>query len=158
VSDSVFEKVRLAIRAALAVSVSLAIAGFTHLHQPIYAVMAAIMVTDTSADKTRRLGARRLIATVIGTACGGVMSAFLPQNPWIVGLGTLVAMLACIFFQAAEAARVAGYVCGIILLGLADDPWKYSVNRFVETVLGVGVAWGISMIPALSLPRAHEKP
>jgi uncharacterized membrane protein YgaE (UPF0421/DUF939 family) len=150
-------KVRLAIRGALAVSVSLAIAGLAHLHQPIYAVMAAVMVTDTSAEKTRKLGARRLIATVIGAACGATMSAFLPQNPWIVGLGTLVAMLACFFIQAAEAARVAGYVCGIILIRFTDDPWKYSVDRFVETVLGVGVAWGISMIPALDRPRAPEK-
>ena len=121
-------------------------------------MMAAIMVTDTSAERTRSLGARRLIATVIGTLCGGMMSAFLPQNPWIVGLGTLVAMLACIFLQAAEAARVAGYVCGIILLGFADDPWKYSVNRFAETVLGVAVAWGIRTIPGLNIPRAAARP
>ena len=148
-NDQVFAKVLLAVRAALAASLSLVVGRLIHLHEPIYALLAAIIVTDTSAARTRSLGLRRLGATAIGTVCGGLMSMLLPHSPWTVGAGTLVAMLACIFINAPEAARVAGYVAGIILLGHRGDPWPYSLGRFLETALGVLVAWGISVMPKL---------
>jgi uncharacterized membrane protein YgaE (UPF0421/DUF939 family) len=153
VKAPIFDQVQLAFRVALAASLSLVVGRLLRFDQPLYALLAAIIVTDVSSASTRRLGVRRLGATAIGALCGGMMSAFLPQNPWTLGLGTLVAMLVCIVLGAPEAARVAGYVCGIILLRYGADPWTYALERFLETALGVVVAWGLSLVPKL-----YERP
>jgi uncharacterized membrane protein YccC len=51
---------------------------------------------------------------------------------------------------APTAARVAGYICGVIvLLDVGAQPWHYAFFRMIETALGVLVAWGLSFVPEL---------
>jgi hypothetical protein len=50
---------------------------------------------------------------------------------------------------AGEGTRVAGFICGIVVLEHSADPWLYGSQRFIETVLGVVIAWGISFLPRL---------
>jgi uncharacterized membrane protein YccC len=45
--------------------------------------------------------------------------------------------------------KVAGYICGIVLLEHATEPHSYAFLRFLETVIGVLVAWAISYVPKL---------
>jgi hypothetical protein len=44
------------------------------------------------------------------------------------------------------AARVAGYVCGIVVLAHRTDAWSYAFFRFIETTLGTGVDWLTSFV------------
>ena len=46
-----------------------------------------------------------------------------------------------------DGAKVAGYICGIVVVAHGTHPWSYAVLRFTETVLGIGVAWLISFVP-----------
>ena len=59
-------------------------------------------------------------------------------------------MLICHGVGAYEGARMAGYICGIIvLLDSGDSPWHYAFSRTAETGLGVLLAWSISYVPKL---------
>jgi hypothetical protein len=62
----------------------------------------------------------------------------------------LLAMLICYFFEKGDAAKVAGFICGIIMINHSVEPWQYARLRCIETMLGVAVAWGISYVPKLS--------
>jgi uncharacterized membrane protein YgaE (UPF0421/DUF939 family) len=46
-----------------------------------------------------------------------------------------------------EAARISGYLCAIVLLEHTANPWAYAMWRFVETLLGIGVALLVSLVP-----------
>lgn len=140
-------RIQLALRAALAASLSLAIAAWCALEFPIYAMLAAVIVTDLDPAQTRYLGLRRLLATVVGAACGATLNGVLPSGPWAVGLGILIAMLICQLLQAHEAAKVAGYICGIVVLCHGGDSWSYALLRLLETTLGIAMAWSVSLIP-----------
>jgi uncharacterized membrane protein YgaE (UPF0421/DUF939 family) len=95
------------------------------------------------------LGLRRIAATVIGAICGAALSLALIPGPWSVGLSILVAMLICQLLHAPEGAKVAGYICGIVVLDHSAQPWQYAFFRLLETVLGVSAAWEISYVPKL---------
>mgnify|MGYP001275648994 CR=1 FL=1 len=58
-------------------------------------------------------------------------------------------MLACNLVRMQEGAKVAGYICGIVMLSYGSEPWSYAFYRLLETMLGIGVAWGISFVPKL---------
>ena len=141
--------IQLALRASVAAGLSLAIAQFLELQFPIYALIAAIIVTDLSPAESIRLGWRRVIATVIGAICGAAFSMVFPTTPWAIGFGILAAMLLCHVLRIPEAVRVAGYTSAIVAFAYNVTPWSYAFYRFIETVLGISVAWSVSHIPKL---------
>ena len=143
------QAVQLSLRAATGAIVSLAIAELLSHKHPLYAFMAAVFVTDLEPSLTRQLGVRRLVATVVGTVVGALLSAWLPASVWSIGAGIMLAMLVCHFLGTGDGAKVAGYICGIILLHHSAEPWSYAWFRFIETALGVAVAWCISFVPKL---------
>lgn len=133
----------------MAAGLSLALARVLNLEYPIYAFIAAVIVTDLSPAQTSRLGWRRLVATVVGASCGAALSGSLPPGSWTIALGVLIAMLVCSLLRMQEGAKVAGYICGIVMLSYGAEPWLYAFYRLLETALGIGVAWVISLVPKL---------
>jgi uncharacterized membrane protein YgaE (UPF0421/DUF939 family) len=140
---------QLAVRAAVAAGLSLVLAQFLELEYPLYAFIAAVIVTDLSPSQTRQLGLRRIVATVVGAVCGAALSPLLPPEPWSIGLGVLAAMLLSNLLHVDEGAKVAGYICGIVLLAYGSEPWSYAFYRLVETILGIVAALVVSLVPKL---------
>ncbi len=68
----------LAVRVALAATIAFALADLLQLHHPIYAFIAAVLVTDRSPQLSRKLGMTRVASTIIGAATGATLS-------WIAG-------------------------------------------------------------------------
>ncbi|PYT92628.1 MAG: hypothetical protein DMG36_13925 [Acidobacteria bacterium] len=52
----------------------------------------------------------------------------------------MVAMLICHISRVNDGAKVAGYICGIVVVAHGTHPWSYAVLRLTETVLGIAVA------------------
>lgn len=77
------------------------------------------------------------------------LSPLLPHDPWAIGLGVLTAMLLSNLLHADDGAKVAGYICGLILLAHETEPWSYAFYRLIETMLGIVVAGLISLAPKL---------
>jgi len=126
------------VSATLAYSIAQAL----KLDYPIFALAAAVIATDLTPARSRELGFRRLVATAIGGLSGALAASMNLVGIWAVAPSILIAMLICQGVGAYEGARIAGYICGIIvLLDHDDSPRRYALFRTVETALGVLVAW-----------------
>ena len=141
--------IQLSVRAAVSAALSVELSELLQMDHPIYALVAAVIVTDLSPSKTRSLGLRRLVGSVVGAVVGAASAMLFLPDALTIGLSIIVAMLLSFFLRVGEAARLAGYVCGIVVVGHSGDPWIYAYYRLLETILGVAVALVVSLVPKL---------
>src|SRR5690242_5988936 len=138
---------KLAIRAAVGAGLSFAIAQAINLDRPIFACLAAVIVTDLTPAYTRVLGLRRMGAMLLGAVTGALLGSVLPSDAWAIGLGVMVAILVSEVSIGRDGAKIAGYICGLIVWDSGTAPWHYGLYRLLETGLGITVAWLISYVP-----------
>lgn len=139
----------LTIRAAVGAGLSYAIAALLHFQHPIFALIAAVIVTDFSASETSRLALQRLAGTLVGAVVGASLRSFVEPNALTLGTAVLLGMPVCYLIRAPNGAKLAGYVAAITMLDPGGNPWRYASYRLVETMVGVGVAWTLSLVPRL---------
>ena len=140
---------QLSLRAALAAGLAVAISEFLDLQYPLLALLAAVIVMDLSPSKTQRLALQRLAGTLLGATLGAILAAYLPGGPLATGFAIFAAMLVSHVVLVREATKLAGYVCGIVVLAHGEQPWSYALYRSIETLLGVAMAVLVSMVPKL---------
>ena len=140
---------QLSIRSAIAAGLSIALAQMLRLPFPLYAMISAVIVTDLEPSQTRKLGIPRLAGSMIGATVGALICTVLQPGAWEAGFGILAAMLLSHYLGLRDAAKLSGYVCGIVILEHDGGPWIYALYRTIETALGIGAAIAVSLIPRL---------
>ena len=112
---------QLAFRAAVGAGVSLAIARALNLDTPIFALIAAVIVTDRDPAETRKLAIRRIISTAIGGVCGVALAQVLGSSSWEAALAIFIAMILSIAVTQLGDPKIAAYLCALILINYASQ-------------------------------------
>ena len=149
IRHSTLSALQLSTRAASSAGLAVASAQMLQLQYPIYAVIAAVIVMDLSPSKTVQLALQRFAGTVVGATVGVALSYVLPAGPLSTAFSILVAMLLSHVARVQAAAKLAGYVCGIVVLAHGADPWSHALYRAIETSLGIGAAVLVSLVPKM---------
>jgi uncharacterized membrane protein YgaE (UPF0421/DUF939 family) len=143
---------QVSIRAATAAGLAVAMAQVLRLEFPIYAMIGAVIVTDLSAARTRHLGGTRMMGTILGAVFGAAISPLGANHgigAIVMGAGIFAAMFTSHLLRMKDSAKVAGYVCGVVLLTHSDHPWSYALYRGLETGLGIAAAFSVGLVPKL---------
>lgn len=139
---------QLSVRAASAAALAFWIAMLLGADHAIYALIGAVIVTDLSPRTSRKLAIQRLAGTLVGAAVGATLLNFIPHGPVALGVAILCAMLITFILRLEpSAARVAGYVAGIVMFTHSQDSWLYAFQRAWETIVGIGAALLVGLIP-----------
>jgi uncharacterized membrane protein YccC len=132
--------IKLATKTTVAAVLSLIIAEVLHWEYPFYAVIAAIIVMGLTSGSTFKLSLQRINGTLVGGLIGVLASLTLGNTPWSLGISVFLSISLASQWKLKEAAKVSGYVAAITVLTHSQQPLLYGWGRFLETLLGVGVA------------------
>lgn len=141
--------IQLAVRSAIAAAVAVAIVQWIGTSHPIYAMIAAVIVTDLRPEQSRQFALNRLAGTVVGAGVGALAVPWLGPSALAILLTVGAMMLLCHALKLDGAAKVSGYICGIVVLEHSGNAWFYAGERLVETLVGIGVALALSLVPKL---------
>jgi uncharacterized membrane protein YgaE (UPF0421/DUF939 family) len=145
---------QLSLRVGVAAALAVFLAEALRLPYTLYAMISAVIVTDVVAAKTRELAFPRLLGSAIGAFAGAAIvvsvAGLTGVNAVLIGAGVALAALGSCLLHHREAAKLAGYVCAIVLLEHSKHPWIYSGYRMLETALGIGAALLVSFVPPLA--------
>ena len=97
------------------------------------------------------MGAPRLAGTILGGVFGAAISplAIHDIGVIVIGAGIFAAIFTRHLLGMKESAKVAGDVCGVVLLTHSSRPWSYAVYRVLETGLGIAAAVSVGLVPKL---------
>jgi len=154
VASNLIPALQLSVRAGVAATLALVGAQYFKMQHPLYAMVSAIIVTDLEASQTPKLALPRFAGTLIGSSLGAAINTLLPPSLWTIGPGIMIAMFVSDLVSIPAAAKVAGFVCGVILLDHGAAPWTDAFFRMIETALGIAAAMCVSVVPKL-LPTAN---
>ncbi|HEY2143240.1 MAG TPA: FUSC family protein [Candidatus Udaeobacter sp.] len=137
-----------AIRTALAATVSVLIARLLQLSEAYWAVIATLVIMQSTLGATLTLSIERIVATAVGASVGAIVAKCFGANLIAFGAAVFVIGLLSIMFRMEKTAyRYASITLAIIvLIPRTAAPWIIALHRFIEVSVGIIVALAVSAL------------
>jgi uncharacterized membrane protein YgaE (UPF0421/DUF939 family) len=129
------------IKTAIAVVISILISRELKMEYPFYAAIASIISMQSSVENSFKAGRNRMLGTMVGALIGYLCALISPGNIFLIGIGIVFVIYLCNLFNWKESSSIAGVVFCVIMLNLkGNSPIIYSINRIIDTFVGIIVA------------------
>ena len=128
------------IKTGIAVSVSMMVAVFLGVRDPFYSAIAAIVVMQPTVSDTWKIGANRMLGTLVGALVGLVFVTISPANPVLAGVGIIILIIILSKMGRTNPISIGGVVYLAILLNTEGGNVSYTVHRLIDTGAGIIVA------------------
>ena len=128
-------------KTAVAVILCVLIARALHLEYSFYAAIAAVISMGNSVTNSFRTGKNRMLGTLVGAGIGFLCACILPGNAILCGIGIMIVIYICNLLKWSKSASIACIVFMAIMVNLnGKNPFFYSINRILDTFIGITVA------------------
>lgn len=129
------------IKTALSVFICVALSQFLNRQYIFYAAVAAVIGLQSSVSDSFKAGKNRMLGTVVGAFIGLICALISPGNAILCGIGTVIIIYICDLLDWKKSIAISCTVFLVIMLSLnGRQPVEYSINRTLDTFLGIAVA------------------
>ncbi|MFT3939546.1 MULTISPECIES: FUSC family protein [Rhodopseudomonas] len=141
----------LALRITLAALLALGVAQSLHLHLPLWAVLTAIIVTQTSVGRSLKTAGDYLVGTIGGAIYGGAITIFVPHHSELGLLGALALAVAPLALIVAikpnlNVATVTAIIVLLVPTITKVEPLASAIDRVLEVGVGAIVGLAVSFV------------
>ncbi|WP_376963387.1 FUSC family protein [Azospirillum sp. A26] len=144
-----------ALRMTASTLATFALAEMFDLPQGFWAVITALIVTQSNVGGSLKAALDRFVGSLVGVAYGGAIAMLIPHTDGMARAAALLAAVAPLSYLAAKSAgfRIAPITAIIVLLGSAGaslGPLSFATDRMLEVGLGciVGILVSLLVVPA----------
>lgn len=144
------------IKTGLAVFVCVVISRLLKLEYPFYSAIAAVIAMQSSVEGSFKAGKNRMLGTFVGAVIGYVFALIYHGNIILLTIGVMAIIHVCNLLNWKNAISIACVVFISIMLNNSNrDPLFYSLNRLLDTFIGIMVALIINRF--IAPPKANEE-
>lgn len=138
------------IKTSISVMLCLLPAHWLNQPPPIFACMAAVIVTRENIGLSFKQGLARILATMVGGLFALIIMYFNIQNQYlhilITGAGCALAIYFCVLIKHPDAAALSAIIFLSLALTHLDDKYTFALTRLIETVAGIIVALAVNVL------------
>jgi len=141
------------IKTGIAVSICVTFYHLIGREGTLFALMAIVICMQDSVEKTVSEGVSRVIGTIIGATFGTIFLVLgVPNLPpalyfLLIGLTTITFIHLCYVQNLKKSITIGSFVFFVILYGASGEaPFIYSLNRTIDTLLGIFLAVAINSL------------
>lgn len=134
------------VKTGVAVGLCIFIAQLLHLEYPFYSAIATVIALQATMADSFKQGLNRLKGTFIGAVFGYLFALVAVNNPLWTGLGIIVTFAVLNYMRWKEAMQIASVLFIAITLNIMGEPLNYAINRFIDTALGILVAFLVNWL------------
>ncbi|MDF2506141.1 aromatic acid exporter family protein [Clostridium sp.] len=129
------------IKTGISVFLCVIVSRLLNLEIPFYACIAAVISMQSSVTSSFHAGRNRMLGTLVGAATGLTFALIAPGNPILCGIGVMIVIFVTNFLKWNKSASIGCIVFSAIMTNLnGRSPVNYSVNRIIDTFVGIGIA------------------
>ncbi|MCL1924454.1 MAG: aromatic acid exporter family protein [Defluviitaleaceae bacterium] len=116
----------------------------------IFAVLSVIICMQDDTEKTWSEGMARLNGTIVGAIFGTIFvflnfdNLFFITEYIVMAIGLVIFIHICTIFNLKKSIAIGAIVYLVIVLGANEDPIMYSLNRTIDTLVGIILAFLIN--------------
>ncbi len=135
-------------RVTIAVTVSFMVARLFRLPEAYWAVIATLVVMQSTLGATLIISVERIAATALGALVGALLATYFTGNVFAFAAAVFVIGIVCIALRMEKTAyRYAGITLAIIVLIPRSNPaWIVALHRFFEVSVGIVVALALAAV------------
>ncbi|KOF56877.1 hypothetical protein AGR56_09595 [Clostridium sp. DMHC 10] len=135
------------IKTALSVFLCVLVSRLLKMEYPFYAAIAAVISMSSSVTDSYIAGRNRMFGTFVGAMIGLLFSLVLPGNILLCGVGIIIIIYICNILNWNKSISIACIVFTAIMTNLnGRNPFSYSFNRLLDTLLGITIALAVNYI------------
>lgn len=135
------------IKTAVSVFLCVLISRLLKMEYPFYAAIASVISTSSSVTDSYIAGRNRMFGTLVGAMIALLCSLISPGNVFLCGIGIVIVIYICNMLNWNKSVSIACIVFCVIMTNLnGRDPFEYSFNRILDTLLGIVIAVAVNYI------------
>jgi uncharacterized membrane protein YccC len=146
-------------RTAIAVTASFMVARLFRLPEAYWAVIATLVVMQSTLGATLIISVERIAATALGALVGALLATYFAGNVFAFATAVFAIGIVCIALRMEKTAyRYAGITLAIIVLIPRSNPaWIVALHRFFEVSVGIVVALALAALWPEHQPEAAKQ-
>ncbi|MFC5451377.1 FUSC family protein [Paenibacillus aestuarii] len=131
-------------KTGIAVTLALYISMWLDFSPPVIAAVAAIFAVQPSIYRSWRYFLEQLQTNVLGAVLALLAGTFFSNNVIAVGIVCILVILLCLRMRMEETIGLTLVTVVAVMEASAD--WKFAVNRFLLSLIGIGCAFLINVL------------
>jgi uncharacterized membrane protein YccC len=137
-----------AAQTAIAAIASLLIARLFRLPETYWAVIATLIVMQSSLGAALKVSRQRLAGTALGCSAGALLAMYFKPTVLLFGAGVFILGVICGLLHIDRPAyRYAGITLAVVLLiPRSQSPWTTAFHRFAEISIGIAVGLVVTAV------------
>lgn len=119
-----------------------------------YCATACVVTMQDTIKTSYKMGFQRVFGTMIGGLVGFLLVLISPANPFLCGLGIMVVIKCCEVFKLSSLVVSSVTFFSLYLGYINSDPVTYSIQRVIDT--SVGVIMGLIINYSVARPNYYD--